>query len=520
MQNEAFTWDDSERGRFKEEFFPLIEIQMVPHIPWVERNQPVPPAIYDEVCRIIKQKITAGVYEPSNSSYRSRWFTVLKKDGKSLQIVHSLESLNRVTIAHSGLLLATEKLTMHFAGRACNGILDLYVGYEILEENPEICCFVFEHMNNVNHVLQHMKYAGGTFFGPKTMICTDKITIVVSVDSSWQAVGYYIWQRDSNNPKIINYVKFNFILMDECQQCYSQLKQELCGLKMLLDEERYLLWGYRNLVIETDAKYLFRMLNNPGKLLNAMINCWVSGIMLYKATNGDVKKWYWFLHHVMWADHITIRKGTGCSPYFMITSVHPTLPLDIQKATWLVNYPGKIMSTEALIGLRATALAKYTEHVEAICLRANKEKLAQATKIEQENTLKIKDYHFKPESLVLVRNTAIEASANRKIKQRYLGPMVVIARGKGRAYILAKMDGSVWQNKVATFRVMPYLARKSILLPRLVTDVLDVLNETLNELKESKEKHWMLKDEWSDNEDNLSGPKENLQSTDRSISHQ
>ncbi|KXN86459.1 hypothetical protein AN958_10062, partial [Leucoagaricus sp. SymC.cos] len=103
---------------------------------------------------------------------------------------------------------------------------------------------------------------------------------------------------------------------------------------------------------------------------------WDMRQMLYKATNGDVKKWYWFLHYVMWANRITIRKGTGCSPYFMITSTHPTLPLDIQEVTWLVNYPGKMMSTEDLIGLRATALAKHVEHVEAMHLRANKKKLA------------------------------------------------------------------------------------------------------------------------------------------------
>ncbi|KXN85050.1 Pro-Pol polyprotein [Leucoagaricus sp. SymC.cos] len=47
---------------------------------------------------------------------------------------------------------------------------------------------------------------------------------------------------------------------------------------MLLDKERYLLWGCRNLVIKTDAKYLFGMLNNPGKLPNATINHWVSEI--------------------------------------------------------------------------------------------------------------------------------------------------------------------------------------------------------------------------------------------------
>src|SRR5271168_259651 len=49
------------------------------------------------ICRIIKSKLQAGVYEPSNSSYRSRWFCVIKKDGKNLRIVHSLEPLNEVT---------------------------------------------------------------------------------------------------------------------------------------------------------------------------------------------------------------------------------------------------------------------------------------------------------------------------------------------------------------------------------------------------------------------------------------
>jgi len=129
-QNEAFAWDDTERGKFKEEFFPPVEIPTVAHIPWVEKPFRILPAIYEEVCKMIKRKIDARVYEPFNSSYRFRWFCVIKKDGKSLRIVHSLELLNRVTIAHSGLPPATEELAMHFVGRACSGILDLYIGYD------------------------------------------------------------------------------------------------------------------------------------------------------------------------------------------------------------------------------------------------------------------------------------------------------------------------------------------------------------------------------------------------------
>ena len=105
-------------------------IPTVEHTPWVHKNIPIPPGIYKEVCKMVQRKKAAGTYEPSNLSYRSRWFTVIKKDGKSLRIVHSLEPLNAVTIAHSGVPPATEDVATHFAGRACGGMFDLFVGYD------------------------------------------------------------------------------------------------------------------------------------------------------------------------------------------------------------------------------------------------------------------------------------------------------------------------------------------------------------------------------------------------------
>jgi len=49
---------------------------------------------------------------------------------------------------------------------------------ETLDRNPRIRKFVFEHLENVNRILQRMKHARGTFSGPKTTICSDYITIV------------------------------------------------------------------------------------------------------------------------------------------------------------------------------------------------------------------------------------------------------------------------------------------------------------------------------------------------------
>src|SRR6202790_425361 len=60
-QNQAFAWDDTERGRFREDFFPPVIIPTVEHKPWVYRNIPIPSRVYDEECRIVQKKIAAGV---------------------------------------------------------------------------------------------------------------------------------------------------------------------------------------------------------------------------------------------------------------------------------------------------------------------------------------------------------------------------------------------------------------------------------------------------------------------------
>src|SRR5882757_2872657 len=130
QQNQMFAWEDSERGSFRPDFFPPINIPVIPHTPFIEKNIPIPPGIYEEVCAVIRKKLAAGVYEPPNSSYRSRWFCVLKKVTNVLRLVLSLEPLNRITIRHSGVPPIPDHLAEQFAGLACGAMFDLYVGYD------------------------------------------------------------------------------------------------------------------------------------------------------------------------------------------------------------------------------------------------------------------------------------------------------------------------------------------------------------------------------------------------------
>ena len=1004
LHQDGFAWNDTERGHFREDFFPPIEIPVIPHKPWVMRNIPIPPGIYDLVCKLIKKKLDAGVFEPSNSSYRSRWFCVAKKDGVSLRIVQSLEPLNEVTIQHSGVPPFTDQIIDHFSGRACGSMMDLYVGYderalapssrdlttfqspfgalrlttlpmgwtnsvpifhddvtyilqpeiphvtqpyiddvpvkgpasryiqpngepETIPENPGIRRFVWEHFQDLNRVVQRMKYAGGTFSGYKSFLCASEISVlghrctidgrrpdqsrvekianwgpcqdlsdvraflgtigvcrlfiknfahrahhlvkltrkdvpwefgkdqldamkdlkeallsspalrpidyksdapvILSVDTSSIAIGLMLAQCDPEDTKRRYVARFGSITLNDRESRYSQPKLELYGLYRALRSLKMHLLGVRNLIIEVDAKYIKGMLANPDIAPSASINRWILGILMFhftlvhvpgthhgpdglsrrKPQPGDepekdddfedwvdqvngfihfidplplqifsltnsppiscyitdsdredspepedapqpkdqddstpysivprsdaaeamddklvkVKKWletlerpdsmtnseyksfmrycteffilndrlwrkdskghhkvvvsperrlflissahddvghhgfyatnallierYWWpsmgqdiawyiltchlcqlrktqqvsippvvaqpaplfakvymdtmhltpsggykyivqarcslthwpewemlrketakslavfilrniiyrwgtlleivtdngapfvkalnylarqyhithirisgynsranglvershfdvrqalfkacdgeegkwsstAYSVFWAERVTVRRRMGCSPYFATTGAHPLLPFDISEANYLLPPPDSSLSTTELISRRAIALQKRRSHMAQLHDKVHSARLEAARRFEKEHAATIKDFNFKLGDLVLVRNTAIEKALNRKMRSRYLGPLIVISRNKGGAYILAELDGSVLDRPIAAFRVIPYFSRSKIDIPPL-DELIDISNERLAQMESS-----------------------------------
>ena len=76
---------------------------------------------------------------------------------------------------------------------------------------------------------------------------------------------------------------------------------------------------------------------------------------------------------------------------------------------------------------------------------------------------------------------AIEKSLNWKMRARYLRPVVIVSRNRGGAYIVAELDGSVFDRPIAAFRVIPYFARtETIPVPR---EALDIDSVRLRELE-------------------------------------
>jgi hypothetical protein len=157
---------------------------------------------------------------------------------------------------------------------------------------------------------------------------------------------------------------------------------------------------------------------------------------LFKVCDGVQNKWHTVAHSVIWADRITVRRRMGCSAYFAATGTHPLIPLDISEAKYLLPSPDAVLSTSDLIGQRAIALQKRREHLAQLQPEVYAARLRAAIKFEHNPAATIRDYDFKRGDLVLMRNTTIEKSLGRKFRIRYLGPLIVISRNRGRAYIL------------------------------------------------------------------------------------
>jgi hypothetical protein len=205
---------------------------------------------------------------------------------------------------------------------------------------------------------------------------------------------------------------------------------------------------------------------------------------LFKASGGVENKWSQAAQSVFWSERVTPRKRMGCSPYFAVTGTHPLLPFDIIEANYLAPPPDSLLSTTDLIARRAITLQKRQEDLARLRARVHDARNRAALRFEREHTATIRDYDFKRGDLVLVRNTAIEKALNRKMRPRYLGPLIVVSRNRGGAYIICDLDGTLSHAPIAAFRVVPYLARRNIDIPDLEKHI-DVSSGRLRELERS-----------------------------------
>lgn len=174
----------------------------------------------------------------------------------------------------------------------------------------------------------------------------------------------------------------------------------------------------------------------------------------------------------------------------MAHGIEPTLPFDLTMATFLVPNLTSPLSTVDLIATRARQLQTRESDLANIRDNIIKSRFSAAQSFERQFAHTIKSSSFALGDLVLVRNSAAETTHQKKMKPRYLGPMVVVKKTRNGAYRLAELDGAVSRLRFAAFRLVPYHARShsTISVTRLLdSDDFDALNNADEDPEDSDE---------------------------------
>jgi len=125
---------------------------------------------------------------------------------------------------------------------------------------------------------------------------------------------------------------------------------------------------------------------------------------LFKAADGDQKRWSLVAHSVFWAERVTFRRRMGCSPYFAVTGSHPVLPFDIVEATYLQPAPDSLLSSTDLIARRAIALQKRSQDISDLYSKVFEARRLAAQRFEREHERTIRDFNFQRGDLVKYAN--------------------------------------------------------------------------------------------------------------------
>ncbi|KAF8590752.1 hypothetical protein K439DRAFT_1611689 [Ramaria rubella] len=139
-----------------------------------------------------------------------------------------------------------------------------------------------------------------------------------------------------------------------------------------------------------------------------------------------MSRWPTIAPFAFWADHVTVWKATGYSPFYMVHGIELILPFNITEATFLISKLERPLNDEELIAIRVQQLEKRDGDLADIHEWVLKACYTSIAQFEKDHEHTIHDYDFKPGLLILVQNTQIEMDHSRKCKPCYQGPMVMV----------------------------------------------------------------------------------------------
>jgi hypothetical protein len=183
---------------------------------------------------------------------------------------------------------------------------------------------------------------------------------------------------------------------------------------------------------------------------------------LSKFVKGHRGDWSRHLPLVLFADRVTVRRSTGFSAFRLLYGRDCLIPAEFTVESWGVVDWGSIKSRSDLLHARMLQLEQQSsEHILAL-KNLQKSRLANKDYFDSHKRLRSPKAPLVVGDLVLLHNTSIQKSWDKKMDDNWLGPYRVRETNEMGYYRLAELDGTQLKESFAGNRLKKFFSREDV----------------------------------------------------------
>ncbi|KAL1936883.1 hypothetical protein VTO73DRAFT_5130 [Trametes versicolor] len=172
-------------------------------------------------------------------------------------------------------------------------------------------------------------------------------------------------------------------------------------------------------------------------------------------------EWAKYLHSALLAMRTTVSRMTGYTPYYLLYGMHCLFPFDLADRTWYTLDWHKVRSTEDLLTLRATQLARRDLDIGEAQENVRKTRQRAVDDFEKKNAHRIRREPYEIGTWVLLHETWLDNQHGNKGAMRWAGPYIVHRR-HDNTYMLRELDGALFRSQVAGSRLRLFYFRDEL----------------------------------------------------------
>ena len=180
---------------------------------------------------------------------------------------------------------------------------------------------------------------------------------------------------------------------------------------------------------------------------------------LAKMSGGGKRSWVANLHAVLFADRVTTKTTTGCTPYYLNHGSEAVLPIELEYPTWRISDFQGVQSTSDLLAVRARQFQRREEDLEEATHRLRSTRIANGEDFDARRRIRVEPLEVG--ELVLMHNAKRETdmSTAKKLDYRWSGPYRITLLNEKGTYHLAELDGTACKGTFAGNRLKKFVAR-------------------------------------------------------------